>query len=257
MGKILYISGFNGHPEIQKSEEELSNQLGFEKIDYYPYYDKLKLDSRPLITAVVDAINRAYFSTENNQQPLTIVAWSLGGCILSEALNIIVAQNKMAEMNNEPEAIIHIEKTILFSPAWYITDLKGLITPVEYATEEAKTLGQKSRTWATSYILKKPKVLYYLFNISKNSDNKSHMINSTEEAYSLNEAETGIKIISQFNPAVILPENDEFINVGKTEEVCKKHGIPVNKIGAYGHMAPVVPGILEELLKPAPNKRRR
>lgn len=249
--KFLYISGFNGSRYVADEEKNIlnvlkSNNIDIKQIDYYKYYKKT--NSKSLIEGVVQDIIKEYYKDPNRR--LNIAAWSLGGCILSESLNLITLLNE--KINNENDKI-KIGKILLFSPAWYILDFKNLVksffNPNDfYISKKVEDTNKKSEQAAIQYLLSNPNALYHLFNISKYTKNKTNFINETNR-----DSENGLDIFTKFDTTCIIPQNDKYINVRRLKEKVNKLGIKSYNIGDYGHMAPTIIELISDLYKKETN----
>ena len=162
--RIILVSGFNNSKYASNNEHKAIKHLtdkGYDvkRINYYKYYNGFS--SSKLVSEVVKEIIMDYY--DNNCEPLTIVAWSLGCCITTEALNIIDSLNLQLEETDK----IKVNNVILFSPAWYIKKAKK----GDYTVPEAKEINALSGKKSTSFFVSHPGAFYHLFNISRFSKN--------------------------------------------------------------------------------------
>ena len=143
---------------------------------------------------------RKYY--DNNCEPLNIIGWSLGGCILVEVLNAIYLINK--QLNEKDK--IKVGKIIMLSPAWYIIDPKNFIkSHVDdnfYSSSKAEKINELAEKEGMNFILHNPLSLWHLLKISSYSKNKTNFINTTKDSLD------GLSILKDYDTMLIVPQND-------------------------------------------------
>lgn len=241
MGKrLVLISGFNNSKFVSNREIEVIKSLSLEgydihRIDYYKHYKKQ--GSSKLIKSVVQELIDEYYS--NNSEPLTIIGWSLGGCITAEALNIISSLNEQLDEDDK----IKINKVILFSPAWYISEPYEMLKRKEFASEEVKKLNHDSTSKSIDFFIKYWQAFYHLFNIS----------NFSKKEYN---DDDGLNIFKKYDTVCVVPQNDQFINIKKTKEKVRSTNMQLIEIGDYGHLSILVPSVIEEVIHTVKQKKK-
>ena len=145
--RLILISGFNNSKYVSSKEQDVIDSLsskGFDihRLNYYKYYKKH--GSAKLVSLVAQELIEQYF--KNDCEPLTIVGWSLGGCITAEVLNLISSLNEQLDEKDR----IKINKV--------------------------KKLNKSSGTKSIDYFVKNWQAFYHLLSIShlsrkQNSEN--------------------------------------------------------------------------------------
>lgn len=245
MSNVFFISGFNGSEYVINEEDKIINSLEKQgiivnKLNYYSFY-KIA-DSRNIIEEITNNLIQNYYN--NGEEQLNLVGWSLGGCILIEVLNIISSINEQLPDDEK----IKVGKVILFSPAWYIIDIKNFLSSFVdskfYDSKDIEKINKKSENSSILYLAKNPLAILHLFKLSNFSKNKNNYVNNQER-----ESDGGLSILKDFDTTLIIPKNDKYVNVSKILKVAKELGINFKIIGNYGHMSPVMEEVINEVTK--------
>lgn len=288
MKKFLFISGFNdSQPEQEKKifEHLLNRGVEVEKIDYYKCYNCLR--SRNIVEQVTDRVISAYYENGCEPlniigyslggailvEVLNTIYIMNSNRVLDENKSEIFEKKRMAviaffrrekrKIKNNPHLSnaekatkmeelrqdrdyrlenfckniqIEVGKTILISPARYIVSPKDLLAsymdPTFYQTKEAKIINNSSK-------IPSPKATYHLFNIAHNVNKKR------------DDGNDSFAVLREYGTEVIFPNRDQWVRVLKTTEKLNEVGVSqdqIRSIGSYGHLAPVIPEAVDEMI---------
>lgn len=238
--RLILISGFNNSKYVSSKEQDVIDSLsskGFDihRLNYYKYYKKH--GSAKLVSLVAQELIDEYF--KNDCEPLTIVGWSLGGCITAEVLNLISSLNEQLDEKDK----IKINKIILFSPAWFITNPIKMISRKEFVSKEVKKLNKSSETKSIDYFVKNWQAFYHLLSISHFSRKQ-------------NSENDGLSIFRDFDTTCIIPGNDQYINIKKTKEKARAIGMHLIEVGNYGHLSILIPNVIDQVIADVKQKKK-